>query len=74
MNQLFFHFSNWLKSNKLYWIGAVLGAIAGFLYWKYVGCITGNCAITSKPVSSMFYFAFIGSIFLGLFNGSKKSK
>ena len=28
-------------------IGVLAGGIAGFFYWKFVGCITGNCAITS---------------------------
>ena len=37
---------NWIIKNKLYFIGASIGALGGFLYWKYVGCLTGTCAIT----------------------------
>ncbi len=43
---------NWISENKLYIIGALLGAIGGFLYWKFVGCSAGTCAITSKPLNS----------------------
>ncbi len=28
--------------------GAAAGAIGGFIYWKYVGCLTGTCAIKSN--------------------------
>jgi len=29
-------------------IGTLLGAAGGFIYWKYVGCLTGTCAIKSN--------------------------
>ncbi len=28
--------------------GAAAGAIGGFAYWKYVGCLSGTCAIKSN--------------------------
>jgi len=28
--------------------GTLLGAAGGFLYWKYVGCLSGTCAIKSN--------------------------
>ena len=58
--------------NKLYFIGALMGALAGFLYWKYVGCLTGTCSITSDPVNSMIYFALFGSLILGAFTKQVK--
>ena len=58
---------NWIIKNKLYFLGAVIGAIAGFLYWKYVGCLTGTCSITASPLNSTIYFAIFGSILFGLF-------
>ena len=64
---------NWIIKNKLYGIGAVVGAIAGFLYWKYVGCLTGTCAITSNPVRSTIYFAVLGALLFSLFNKDQKS-
>jgi hypothetical protein len=64
----------WILDYKLYFIGAIIGGIAGFLYWKYVGCVTGTCAITSKPLNSTLYFAFFGSILLSFFKKEKSSK
>ena len=29
---------------------AVVGLIAGFLYYRLVGCASGSCPITSNPV------------------------
>ena len=65
---------NWILKNKMYGIGAVAGAIAGFLYWKYVGCLTGACAITSNPVRSTVYFAIIGALLFNLFKKEQKEK
>jgi len=44
--------------------GLLLGGLGGFLYWKYVGCISGTCAIWSNPNSSVTYGALLGSLFL----------
>ena len=63
---------NWVQKNKLYFIGAALGGIAGFLYWKYIGCLTGTCAITSNPFRSTIYGAIMGSLLLSIFNKSPK--
>ena len=63
----------WVLQNNRYIIGAVLGGLAGFLYWKYVGCLTGTCAISSKPLNSTLYFALIGAVLLGPF-GKSNSK
>ncbi|NBR55480.1 MAG: hypothetical protein EBU05_00105 [Chitinophagia bacterium] len=41
-------------------IGITLGAVAGFLYWKFVGCSSGTCMITSKPINSTLYGAVMG--------------
>ncbi len=65
---------NWILKNKMYGIGAALGAIAGFLYWKYVGCLTGTCAITSNPIRSTIYFAILGALLFSLFKKEEKGK
>ena len=57
----------WFKASGLFLIGAVLGAVAGFLYWKLVGCTSGTCAITSKPLNSTLYGALMGGLVLSLF-------
>lgn len=62
----------WFQRNKFYFIGAALGAIGGFLYWKYVGCLTGTCAITSNPFRSAIYFAIFGAVIMGSFKKENK--
>ena len=52
---------------KLELIGAVLGAIGGWMYWRFVGCSSGSCAITSSPINSTIYGVLMGSIGLSLF-------
>lgn len=53
-------------------IGIILGAIAGFLYWNYVGCASGTCAITSKPLNSILYGALMGYLVAGIFKRNVK--
>jgi hypothetical protein len=48
-------------------IGITLGAMAGFLYWKFVGCSNGTCMITSKPINSSLYGALMGFLVAGIF-------
>ena len=65
---------NWIIANKLYFIGALLGAAGGFFYWKYVGCLTGTCTITSSPVNSTLYFAIFGAVAFGMFKNTRTKK
>lgn len=62
-----FMFQNLFRKNAWSITGLVLGALSGFLYWKYVGCMSGTCKITSSPVNSSLYFAIMGFLFFGLF-------
>lgn len=48
-------------------IGLVFGAIAGYLYYYYVGCASGSCAITSKPLNSTLYGAMMGGLIFNMF-------
>ena len=64
----------WFNDNKLYFIGALLGAIAGYLYWQQIGCSTGTCMITSKPLNSTLYGALMGALFLGMFKKENKKQ
>lgn len=52
-------------------IGVPLGALAGFLYWKFVGCSSGSCAITSKPFNSTVYGAVMGGLLFSIFQNNK---
>jgi hypothetical protein len=55
------------QKNKLNLIGITLGAIAGFFYWKFVGCSSGTCMITSRPINSTLYGALMGFLVAGIF-------
>ncbi|MFN3300037.1 MAG: DUF6132 family protein [Sediminibacterium sp.] len=64
----------WLNKNKLYLIGSLLGAIGGYIYWQQIGCDSGTCAITSKPLNSTLYGAMMGALMLGMFKKEEKTK
>jgi hypothetical protein len=52
---------------KLAFTGIALGALAGYLYYYFVGCASGTCAITSKPLNSTLYGAMMGGLLLSSF-------
>jgi len=54
---------------KLTILGIVIGAIGGYLYYYFIGCNSGTCMITSKPLNSTVYGAVMGGL---LFSGYKK--
>jgi hypothetical protein len=37
-----------------------IGGLAGFLYYYFVGCSTGTCAITSSPYMSTLWGGMMG--------------
>ena len=53
-------------------IGIVVGAIAGYFYYFYIGCASGSCAITSKPLNSTLYGALMGGLLFNMFIKSPK--
>lgn len=38
----------------------LVGGTLGFLYYFYVGCSSGTCAITSNPYSSILFGSAMG--------------
>lgn len=54
--------------------GVIVGAIAGYAYYHYVGCANGTCAITSKPINSTLYGALMGGLLFNLFVKENKNK
>jgi len=64
--------NSFVRKNLLTIIGVSLGALAGFLYWKFVGCNTGTCAITSSPINSTLYGAVMGGLFFSMLKKDKK--
>lgn len=51
---------------KLSLAGLALGAMAGYFYYQFWGCTSG-CAITSSPVNSTIYGAFLGVLVFNIF-------
>lgn len=56
-----------LKKYLLKIIGILLGSIAGFAYYYFVGCTSGTCPITSNPYISIVYGAVLGYLFADMF-------
>ncbi len=64
--------NGFFKKYKLTIIGVMVGAIAGYLYYHFIGCNSGTCAITSKPLNSTLYGALMGGLFLNIFKKENK--
>jgi hypothetical protein len=53
---------------------AVAGAIGGFLYYRFVGCVSGACPITSNPYISTVYGGVIGLLIGYIVTPGKKKE
>jgi len=49
-------------------IGALVGAVLGFGWYKLVGCSTGTCPLTGNPVVSTLYGMAVGALIAGSFH------
>jgi len=56
----------WFLNNKLIVIGVIIGGIAGYLYYYFVGCSSGTCAISSNPYNSTVYFSILGGLLMSI--------
>lgn len=56
-----------INKYKLTLIGIVIGSIVGYLYYHFVGCVSGTCAITSSPLNSTLYGAVMGALLANTF-------
>jgi hypothetical protein len=55
----------YLRKNILLIIFTILGLLGGFLYWKFVGCLSGSC-----PIKSVWYWSTLYGGLIGLLLGS----
>jgi len=46
-------------------IGAVVGGVLGFGWYKLVGCSTGACPLTSNPYVTIIYGMVLGAVVAG---------
>ena len=51
-------------------VGPLVGAGIGYAYYRFVGCSSGACPITSNPWMSMIYGAVMGFLVGGMGSGS----
>lgn len=59
---------------KIALLGAVIGGIGGYLYYHFIGCSSGNCAITSHPVRSTLYGMLLGGLASDMLPKTKKEQ
>lgn len=62
------------KFNFIPVIGAVVGAIGGYIYYLEIGCSSGSCGITSNPYMSMLWGAALGYLVFDIFTKRRKKK
>jgi hypothetical protein len=53
---------DFIRKHLIEIIFSVAGAIGGFLYWKFVGCLSGTCVIKSVWYLSTIYGTIFGWI------------
>jgi phage shock protein E len=61
-----------LRKHLILLIGIVLGGLGGYLYYHFIGCDSGTCAITSKPLNSTIYGMVLGGLLSDFLKGLKK--
>lgn len=65
--------SQFIRKHRLAIIASLLGAVAGFLYWFYIGCSSGTCPIQSHWQSSTLYGALLGYLLGSSFKKKEKT-
>ena len=69
---------SFIRKHLFVLIVTVAGAIGGFLYWKFVGCLSGTCVIKSVWYLSTLYGLVLGylagSLAEDLYKSFKKEK
>lgn len=60
---------NLFNKYKFHAVATVFGTFGGFLYWKFVGCENGQCAIKSNPYLMMGYGAVFGALIFDMIYG-----
>ena len=55
-------------------IGVMIGAVTGYLYYLNIGCESGTCAITSKPINSTLYGSLMGGLIFNMFVKAPKKE
>lgn len=56
--------TDFLKKYRISLILGVAGGIGGFLYWRFVGCLSGTC-----PIQSVWYWSTLWGAAVGYLVG-----
>ena len=65
---------SFLKKYRVLLLFVILGGIAGFLYWHFIGCTSGTCPITSKWQNSTIYGGILGYLTGSMFKKDTKAE
>jgi len=57
----------------IYGLGILVGGLGGFLYWKYVGCVSGTCPLQSNAAIMIVYGAVAGTLLASFVKLPKKN-
>jgi hypothetical protein len=63
-----------IKKYYLQLAGLLIGLTGGYLYYKFIGCQSGSCAITSNPYMSMLWGGLMGYLLLDMLANYLKPK
>ena len=63
-----------VKEYKISILGILIGGILGYAYYHFIGCSSGTCAITSKPINSSVYGMVMGYLIFSSFQKTKENK
>lgn len=53
-----------LKNKRIQIFIAISGGVGGFLYWKFIGCVSGTC-----PIKSVWYWSTLWGLLMGYLVG-----
>ena len=62
--ELMIRIKKFIINKRLQIAFTLAGAIGGFLYWKFVGCLSGTC-----PIKSVWYWSTLWGAAVGYLSG-----
>lgn len=65
---------NFIFKNRFTIIGILMGAVAAYIYYHFIGCASGTCAITSNPFLSILYGASLGGLLTNIYQDLQSKK
>lgn len=58
---------DFIQKYRLQLILAVIGAVAGFFYWRFVGCQSGSCPLKSVWYYNVLFGGLIGYLLADMY-------